>query len=271
MNDSHNTQEDLLHLYQRVMQARHAKLEERKILLFDKAEEVLNALLDNEDLSEQELEILIERKDLSQEFIKRLAADKRLLNSYSLKKHLVINPKTPGSISLKFIGQLFTFDILSVMLIPSVPPEVRAAGEEQLCRKLTQLSLGEKLTLAKRANTERLLGMLLDDGSREVVSSVLTNPFLKESIVCSTVRRSTIKPHLVELLATNGKWSCRYDIRYALLRTRHITLGLALNFLQGMISKDLRDLSNDPYVSMQIRSYIKANLAKLSVDKKKFF
>lgn len=268
MSDS---QQDLIQLYQRVMQARYANTEDRKILLFDRAEEVLNALLDNEGLAEQELEVLLERKDLSQEYLRRLASDKRVLNSYDLKKHLILNPKTPASISLKFIGQLFTFDILTVMLVPAVPPEVRVAGEEQLCRKLSQLSLGERLTLAKRANTERLLGMLLDDGSREVVSAVLTNPFLKESIVCSTVRRSTIKPHLVELLALNGKWSCRYDIRYALLRTRHITLGLALNFLQGMISKDLKDLSNDPYVSMQIRNYIKSNLAKLSTDKKRFF
>lgn len=262
-------QEDLLQLYQRVMQARHANIEERKVLLFDKAEEVLNALLDNETLSEEELRILVERKDLSPEFLRRVASDKRVLASYDIKKHLILNPKTPASISLKFIGQLFTFDILTVMLVPAVAPEVRIAGEEQLCRKLSQLSLGERLTLAKRANTERLLAMLLDDGNREVVSAVLTNPFLKESIVCSTVRKSTIKPHLVELLALNGRWSCRYDIRYALLRTRHITLGLALNFLQGMLSKDLRDLSNDPYVSMQIRSYIKSNLAKLSMDKKK--
>lgn len=264
-------QEDLLALYQRVMQARHADHEARKVLLFDKAEEVLNALLDNETLSEEELQILAERKDLTQEFLRRFGSDKRVLNSYNLKKHLILNPKMPASISLKFIGQLFTFDVLAVMLVPSVAPEVKVAGEEHLCRKLSQLSLGEKLTLAKRANTERLLGMLLDDGSREVVSAALTNPFLKESIVCSTVRKSTIKPHLVELLALNARWSCRYDIRYALLRTRHITLGLALNFLQGMLSKDLRDLSNDPYVSMQVRNYIKSNLSKLSTDKKKIF
>ena len=264
-------QEDLLQLYQRVMQARHADAQERKVLLFDKAEEVLNALLDNENLSEQELEVLANRKDLTQEFLCRFGSDKRVLNSYNLKKHLTLNPKMPASISLKFIGQLFTFDILAVMLVPSVPPEIRVAGEEQLCRKLAQLSLGEKLTLAKRVNTERLLGMLLDDNNREVVAAALTNPFLKESIVCSTVRKSTIKPHLVELLALNSRWSCRYDIRYALLRTRHITLGLALNFLQGMMSKDLRDLSNDPYVSMQVRNYIKSNLSKLSTDKKKIF
>ena len=157
------------------------------------------------------------------------------------------------------------------MLIPAIPPEVKTASEELLCRKLSQLALGEKLTLARRANGERILGMLLDDGSREVVSATLTNPFLKESIVCATVRKSTIKPHLVELLATNGKWSCRYDIKYALLRTRHITLGLALNFIQGMTAKDLRDLSNDPYVSIQVRNYIKSNTSKLSSDKKKMF
>ncbi|MBL8195843.1 MAG: hypothetical protein JNM06_18770 [Blastocatellia bacterium] len=262
---------DLLDLYRRVIKARQADIEERKALLFDKAEEVLNALLDNENLSEQELEILIDRKDLSVEIIHRLGGDNRILSSYGLKKSLLLNPKTPASISLKYIGQLFTFDVVSIMLVPFVPPEVKVAGEEQLCRKLTQLSLGEKLTLAKRTNGERLLTLLLDDGSKEVVSSVLMNPFLKERIICTAIRKATVKPHLIELLATNGKWSCRYDIRYALLRTRHLTLGLALNFLQGMIAKDLRDLSNDPQVSIQVRNYIKSNLTKLSNEKKKSF
>ncbi len=262
---------DLIDIYRRVIAARQADLENRRLLLFDKAEEVLHALLDNEDLSEPELELLAERKDLTQEFLRRFSGDKRVQASYKIKKTLTINPKVPASITLKFVAQLFTFDVLNVMLIPAIPPEVKVASEELLCKKLTQLALGEKLTLARRANGERLLGMLLDDGSREVVAATLTNPFLKESIVCATIRKSTIKPHLVELVATNGKWSCRYDIKYALLRTRHITLGLALNFIQGMTAKDLRDLSNDPYVSIQVRNYIKSNTSKLSSDKKKMF
>lgn len=254
--------EEKLQIQRRILLARQADQEQRKPLLHDPIEEVLHALLDNAELTEDELIIITQRKELTAEMLKRLAADRRVQASYPLKRHIIIHPKTPASISLGFLGHIFTFDLLAILLVPHIPREVKTAGDEILCRKYPQLAVGEKLTLARRTNSERLLNMLLDDTNREVVAAVLTNSFLKESIICTILRKATSKPHTVELVALNPKWSCRYDIRYALLRNRHLSLGLALNFLQTLIAKDLRDLSSDPHVSMQIRSYIKTTLLK---------
>ncbi|MEW6733834.1 MAG: hypothetical protein AB1489_21085 [Acidobacteriota bacterium] len=251
----------------RALRAKRASLEERKELLFDNAEEVLNALLDNENLTEDELVVLAERKDLSVELLRRLGNDTRVQASYKIKRTLLFNPKTPPSVSLKLINQLFTFDVMAVTLLPAIPREVKTAAEEYLCRKLTQLSLGERLTLARRTNCDRVLTMLLDDNNKEVVGAALTNSFLREGTICATLRKATVKPHTVELIALNAKWSCRYDVRYALLRTRHISLGLALNFLSMLTPADLRDLAADPNVPMQLRSYIKKNLDKLNASR----
>src|SRR5262249_15116992 len=161
----------LREIQMRVLRARRAGAEERKEFLQDHSDDVLNALLDNEGLDEEEILILLHRKDLSFQIILRLSKDPRLRESYNLKRALLHNPKTPASISLRMVGQLFTFDIMSLMLIPAIPGEVKAASEEILCRKLTQLALGERLTMARRTNGDRILTMLLEDVSREVVSA----------------------------------------------------------------------------------------------------
>lgn len=255
-------EDKLLELHKRVLKARMAGKDERKELLFDTADEVIHAILDNQGTDEEDLLILAERKDISTEVLRRFGNDPRVVGSRVIKRALIINPKTPASVSLKFLGEMFTFDVMNVLLVPSVPREVKTAAEEMLFRKLSSLSLGEKLTLARRTNSERILSSLLDDGSREVVGAVLTNAFLREGAICSALRKPTVKTHTVEQVALNPKWSTRYDVRYALLRTKHLTLGLALNFIQALTPKDLRDLAADPSVSPQIRSYIRSNLSK---------
>lgn len=254
-------EESLLELHRRVLRARVATEDERKELLHDHAEEVLQALLDNEALSSEEMVVLAQRRDLSQELLRRIATDQRAQESYQLKRALVFNPKTPASISLRLLGQIFIFDQMSLILVVGIPQEVKSAAEEAIYRKLPQLSLGERLTLARRTNSERILSYLLDDTNREVVGAVLTNPFLRESALCAALRRAQVKAHTVELVAANAKWSCRKDVRYALLRTRHLTAGMALQFLKVMTRPELRDLSQDPNVSAQIRSYIRGLLS----------
>lgn len=267
MSDS--VQDALLDLHRRVLMARRASQEERKSLLHDAASEVIHALIDNEGLSEDELNIILARKDISAEILQRLGNDKRVLASYTLKKAMVINIHTPASISLKFVPQLFTFDIVGILLLPALPREVRTASEELLFRKVPQLALGEKLTLARRTNADRVLALILDDNSREVVGAALNNAFLREGAICTTLRKPTVKSHTVELIAANAKWSCRYDVRYALLRTKHLPMGMAINFLNNMTPKDLRDLAGDPNVPMQLRTYIKNNLSARSQPNKK--
>jgi hypothetical protein len=270
-NPALENSDPLLDLHRRVWRARQADLTERKELLHDTAEEVLQGLLDNEGLTEEELSILLQRKDLSAQLLYRLSNDKRVLTSYLCRKMMVMNPKTPASVALKFIGQLFIFDVLTVLLQPAVPPEIRTAGEELLLRKVPQLSLGERLTLARRTNADRVLVLLLDDLSREVVSAVLNNAFLRESSVCNVLRKATVKAHTVELVTTSAKWSTRRDVRYALLRTKHLSLGMAVNFLSTLPAQDLRDLAGDPNVLMSIRTYIKNTLLQGSQPKRRPF
>jgi hypothetical protein len=260
-------EDSLRDLHMRVLRARRASGEERKELLHDHSDEVLNALLDNEGLSEEELLIILQRKDLSFQIIQRISKDGRLTESYSLKRALLFNPKTPASISLRMLGQLFTFDIMQLMLIPAIPGEVKTASEEALCRKLQHISLGERLTLARRTNGDRILTMLMEDVIKEVASAALNNPFLREGTVCAAIRRPGIRKHTVDLIAMHPKWSLRHDIRYALLRNKYLSTGAAMNFLKTLTLNDLRELSGDPTVSPQIRSYIKNLLSNPSARK----
>ncbi len=104
--------------------------EELGTVLYDPAEEVLLALLDNPRLSEDHLKIFLSRKNLGQNLLRELGARERLLRSYPVKLALVGHPHTPRSVSLPLLHYLYLFDLAKVAATPSTPPELRRLAEE---------------------------------------------------------------------------------------------------------------------------------------------
>ncbi|HND22662.1 MAG TPA: hypothetical protein PLB18_25055, partial [Acidobacteriota bacterium] len=70
-----------LDLLRRIQRARSAIFDDRRDLVFDVVEDVLQALLDNEETSEEELHILARRRDVSFEILRRMASDHRVARS----------------------------------------------------------------------------------------------------------------------------------------------------------------------------------------------
>jgi hypothetical protein len=150
--------------------------------------------------------------------------------------------------------QFYTFDLMKVSLSPSVPADVKVAVDDVLIARLKTVTIGERLTLARRASgrvaaallldAEKMDGKITDDkeaGGRmvdaktvaretRVMRTALENPRLTEALVIGSVLRPAASAALVHAVAGHEKWSCRREIRAALLRTEHLSLARALEF-----------------------------------------
>lgn len=243
-------------LARRLLAAARGSGEELSALVFDTSDEVLRALVANPELAEDDLLRLLERKDLSAELMRQVANDAKRTASYKVKLALLRHPRSPASVTLKFVPQVFVFDLVSVTLIPHVPREVKAAAESVILQKLKEMPLGVRITLARRTRSEGVLARLLTDPDRAVVEAAVTNTRLTEGVVVKAVRNPAAPVHTVDIISKADRWSVRHDVRFALLRSRHLPLSRALAFLPSMSREDLRLLTSDASVPAQLRAYL---------------
>jgi hypothetical protein len=227
-----------------------------KGLVHDRSEEVLRALVANPGLEEGDLLTLLARHDLPVDLLRQVASDARRAASYRVRLALLRNPKTPASVSLKFVAQLHLFDLVALSLVPHVPREIKAAAEAIVLAKLKEIPLGARLTLARRTASAAVLAQLLLDSHRSVVEAASHNGRLTEEPVLRALRHTAVPAHTVEVISSHPKWAPRHEVRFALLRNRHTPLGRALAFLDTMTAGDRRALARDPGVPARLRQYI---------------
>ena len=222
-------------------------------------------------LTEDTALALLKRVDLSPDVIEQLSKHAAVLTSRKVKLALVAHPHTPRHVSVPMARQLYTFDLMKVALAPGVPADVKVAVDEVLISRLKTITIGERLTLARRASGRVAAALLLDLENRggvtvgaetaegqvtdaeiksakslarqsRVFQVALGNPRLTEALVINSVLHSQASAALVHAVARHAKWSCRREVRAALLRTEHLPLGRALEFSREVPSPQLQEL-----------------------------
>ncbi len=213
---------------------------------------------------------LLKRADLSVEVIEQLAKNTNALKSRKVKIGLASHPKTPRHVSVPLARQFYTFDLMKVALSPTVPADVKVAVDDVLISRLKTVTTGERLTLARRASGRVAAALLLEveimDGktiagktaAREtrVMRTALENPRLTEVLVINSVLRPGASAALVHAVAQHTKWSCRREIRAALLRTEHLSLARALEFSREIPGPLLHELLTASRLPAQIKDQL---------------
>ena len=166
--------------------------------------------------------------------------------------------------------QLYTFDLMKVALSPTVPADVKVAVDDVLISRLKTVTTGERLTLARRASGRVAAALLLEveimDGKTiagktvacgtRVMRAALENPRLTEALVINSVLRPGARAALVHAVAQHTKWSCRREIRAALLRTEHLSLARALEFSREIPGPLLHELLTASRLPAQIKDQL---------------
>jgi len=218
---------------------------------------------------------LLKRADLPPEVLEQLAKNANALKSRKVKIALASHPNTPRHVSVPLARQFYTFDLMKVALSPRVPADVRVVVNDVLISRLKTVTIGERLTLARRASGRVAAALLLEveigdgkigDGklinaktvAREnrVMQTALENPRLTEALVINSVLRSAASAALVHAVAQHPKWSCRREIRAALLRTEHLSLARALEFSREIPASLLHEVLASSRLPAQIKDQL---------------
>ena len=232
-------------------------------LLYDPNPEVLATLLANPHLQEPHVRVLVHRADLSAIILESIAREPRWIRSEPVRLGLVQHPHTPRLDALTLLRQLFVFDLVRVCLHPAAPPEIRRVAEELLAERAAQLPTSGKLALARRGPA-RVAGALLAEGHGDVLPVVLVNPFLNEAQVLRVLARMSTPKQVIVAVAEHPKWSVRYSVRLALLRSVHTPISVALQFLPNLLVHDLRELLRAGGIATHLREHVKRDLARRS-------
>jgi hypothetical protein len=214
---------------------------------------------------------ILKRADLPPEVIELLAKNATALKSRKAKIALASHPHTPRHVSVPLARQFYTFDLMKVALSPTVPADVKVAVDDILISRLKTVTTGERLTLARRASGRVAAALLLDvetigtkiifdakTVAREtrVMQAALENPRLTEALVIHSVLRPAASAALVHVVAQHAKWSCRREIRAALLRTEHLSLARALEFSHEIPGPLLNELLTASRLPAQIKDQL---------------
>ena len=210
---------------------------------------------DDPALTEDLALALLKRSDLPGEVLEQLSKNGNALKLPKVKLALASHPHAPRHVSVPLIRQFYTFDLMKVSLSPTVPADVKVAADDALIARLKTVTIGERLTLARRASG-RIAGALLLDAEERVMRTALENSRLTETFVIQSVLRPEARVTLVQAVAQHGKWSLRRELRTALLRTEHLSLARALEFSRGVPPPLLGEVLNSSRLPGKIKEQL---------------
>ncbi len=227
---------------------------ERLIHSHDEGE--LRAAAANPELTEDLAEALLKRRDLPPTVLQDLAKNTTAMKMRNVVVGVVCHPRTPRFVSLPVSRQLHTFELLNVALQPAVAVDVKMAIEQSILDRLENMSLGERITLAKRGST-RIAEGLLRDPELNVVELALQNSHLTEACVVRVLMsEEEVDPRFVEVVATHAKWSLRIDVRCALLRNPKTPMAAALQLVSTMPADVARDALFHSNLPKSVKAYL---------------
>ncbi|MRG90641.1 hypothetical protein [Polyangium spumosum] len=120
---------------QKVRRAQLGSKEERLLLVRDRSRLVASAVARSPMLQEDDVNLITKNRNVSEEVLRILGANAEWLKSYTIKRNLVENPKTPLSVSTRLIPLLRDADVRQLAKSKNVTAAIQEAARRHLDRK----------------------------------------------------------------------------------------------------------------------------------------
>ena len=202
---------------------------------------------------------LLQDRNLSSEVIEQISRNVAAMKARKVRMVLAAHPRTPRRIALRLIREFYTFDLMHFSLIPAVAADLKRVADEILVARLASITLGERISLARRSSALVASALLLDWESR-VWQTALENPHLSESSIVKALLRPAATPAFVKAVCHHAKWSLRPEIRMALLRNEYTPLARALEFARRLPPPQVRDILHASRLPAKIKAYLRKDL-----------
>ena len=211
----------------------------------------------NEDLA------LAQLKDgeLTAEGVEEISQNAALMKSRKVHLAVAGHARTPRRIALRLIRELYTFELMKFAMTPTVAADLKRMADELLLARLAGITLGERISLARRSS-ERVAGALLLDKETPVWQAALENARLTEAVLVRALQRTGGSPAFVEAVCHHAKWSVRPEVQIALLRNMHTPMAPAIKFARRLTAHQLRDVLHTSRLPEKIKSYLRKEYEK---------
>ena len=194
--------------------------------------------------------------DLSPEAIERLSRDSAAMKSRKVRLAVAYHQHTPRRIALRVVRELYTFELMKFALTPAAAADLKRLADELLLSRLSSITLGERISLARRSST-LVAGALLLDRESQVWQPALENARLTDAAIVKALQRTAATPAFVEAVSHHSKWSLRHEVQAALLRNAHTPLARAIEFARRIPPRQLRDILHTSRLPEKIKSYLR--------------
>jgi hypothetical protein len=210
-------------------------------------------------LTEDAILATLERRDLSSETIEDIGKNETALKSRKVCFSLAAHPAAPRHLALRFIRRFYTFDLMRFALTPSVAADLKRFADALLIARLDSITLGERLTLARRGSNAIAEALLLDKEA-QVFHAALDNGRLTEATIVKALARSAAAAAFVSAVCRHSKWSLRREVQIALLRNQHTPPARALEFARFLPVPLLRDVLHASRLPETIKQHLREEL-----------
>jgi len=205
--------------------------------------------LSNAALHEDHLIAMLRNPSITPEIVYSISERS---TSYKVQYAIASCPKTPYPLGISVIQNLFWADLLKVVANFRLNPRLRRMAENYLHEKASNLTLGEKMSLARIA-PRPLIPLLRGESEPKVIVELLRNPNLIEDDIVTMINHQLTPSVVLATIGRDYKWKVRYPIRLALVRNDRTPLPVALGFLSSLRKPDLKAVGSAPKTPELIR------------------
>lgn len=186
------------------------------------------------------------------EVLEMIADQARLLSFYEVRRDLAMHPRAPEILAHGLVQGLYWRDLVALGLDTRLHPRLRRTADQLLGVRLPQLSVGEKMSVARRAS-HGLLSHLRHDPSPRVIEAMLDNPRLTEDILAPVAHSAATPGPVLALIAADRRWGARYGLQVAICRNPAAPLATALRLLPLLRKTEQKAVASDPRLNEAVR------------------
>lgn len=206
-------------------------------------------------LTEDEALAVLENPQVTPQILGRIAQTPRVTGFHSVRVRLVAHRQTPQAHAVKLVHYLYWIDLLGLSVDVKVPAPVRRAIDNQLLARVEKLSLGERVSSARRCSPA-LVKVFLYDPHPRVFEALLVNQRLREDDLLALIASHRATPEQLGMVAADMRWSYRYAVRKALVLNPGTPRAAAASQLRYLSKRDLRMIHANPQTTVYVRRCI---------------
>ena len=222
-------------------------------------------ILVHANIAERHVIALLRNRSLTSDNLQAIYDHPDWIKSYGVQVGLVRHPKAPRVMAQALVRFLFWKDLSNIADDLKVHPVVRRLADNLLAEKLGEMSLGEKIALARAAG-RGVIRTIRKESEPRVVEALLRNFRFTEDDVIAMLSNPDVSVSVLQTIGRNRKWTQRRPIRLALVRHRHTPPAVSLGLLSGLLARDLAGISESVHIHPTVRSAATRALAAKKVS-----